>query len=500
MLKIITRENSFEPKKYTYKNTLVIGHDNWNDFGYCTNYRVYYCDQNGTVHEVGWLKIYNQKMDEESEDESENKWKKYSISSYLKNNTYIEELSENFCSLGQSLEFYRTLKKILPKSYKEILSRLRDIATNPAIKEQFKDCRGVRDSLLRETSAVKAFDEANEVINDIYAKHNMSFKYSFRPQYSNNKSELEFNFTKDNEYFPYRINAVIGKNGTGKTVMLGALANAISGNTDDYKEAFIGGRPSFYKVISMSYSIFDNFIKSKNSLAVKCSYEYCGIQTEDVGLQLVRPMSKAEIYRSCKLAYRNIEKKGRRDDWKKIITELLGEKELSNLEEQLKRESVDELQLSSGQNMIVLSISMAVERIENESILLIDEPETHLHPNALASLMRMLNMLLETYDSYAIIATHSPIILQEIPTNRVNVLERDNSLFTVRRPHDECFGAGISGIIDDVFEVRSSESCYKTYMREARKHMSEKEILEYFNNDLSVNALIYLQSISGDKK
>ena len=292
MLKIITVDNSFKPYDYKYKNTLVLGNDKWNDFGYYTNYHVYYCDQSGHVEEVGWIKIYNKKMDENSEGESEENWKKYTISHYLKNNTNIEKLSYNYCSLGQSLEFYRTLKGLLPESYKEVLLRLRDIATNPTIKEQFEDCRGVRNSLLREASAVKAFDEAIEVITDIYTRHNMSFKYSFGPQYSHNKSELEFNFTEDNEFFPYRINAVIGKNGTGKTVMLGALANAISGNTDDYKEAFIDGRPSFYKVISMSYSVFDNFIKSKKRLAVKCSYEYCGIQIEDEQLQLVRPMSK----------------------------------------------------------------------------------------------------------------------------------------------------------------------------------------------------------------
>ena len=50
--------------------------------------------------------------------------------------------------------------------------------------------------------------------------------------------------------------------------------------------------------------------------------------------------------------------------------------------------------------------------IEKESLILFDEPEIHLHPNAIANVMRMFSKLLEEYDSYAIFATHSPIILQ----------------------------------------------------------------------------------------
>ena len=49
--------------------------------------------------------------------------------------------------------------------------------------------------------------------------------------------------------------------------------------------------------------------------------------------------------------------------------------------------------------------------------LLFDEPELHLHQNATANTMRMFYRLLEEFNSYAIIATHSPLIIQEIPSN-----------------------------------------------------------------------------------
>ena len=104
-----------------------------------------------------------------------------------------------------------------------------------------------------------------------------------------------------------------------------------------------------------------------------------------------------------------------------------------------------------------------MQKIDKESIILFDEPELHLHPNAIANVMRMFNKILEEFNSYAIIATHSPIILQEIPSNNIIVLERiDNQPF-VRRPEIECFGENISLITRDIFDVTSKESYYQAF-------------------------------------
>ena len=147
--------------------------------------------------------------------------------------------------------------------------------------------------------------------------------------------------------------------------------------------------------------------------------------------------------------------------------------------------------------MLVLSMTLVIANIEKESLLLIDEPETHLHPNAIANLMRMLNLLLETYDSYAIIATHSPLVLQELPSSNIIILERDKDVLSVRPPVIECFGASVSNIIDDTFDVRSNESSYKTILKNALEYMSEEQVLQFFDNELSLNAMIYLRTIAG---
>lgn len=57
------------------------------------------------------------------------------------------------------------------------------------------------------------------------------------------------------------------------------------------------------------------------------------------------------------------------------------------------------------------------------SLLLFDEPETHLHPNMIFKLVKSLYKILETEESYAIIATHSPIIIQQVPSKNILIFE-----------------------------------------------------------------------------
>ena len=64
-----------------------------------------------------------------------------------------------------------------------------------------------------------------------------------------------------------------------------------------------------------------------------------------------------------------------------------------------------------GQYILLCTMTEVIATIEKESLLLFDEPELHLHPNAVANTLRMLYKLLEEYDSYAIFATHSPLIV-----------------------------------------------------------------------------------------
>src|SRR5690554_7214607 len=81
-----------------------------------------------------------------------------------------------------------------------------------------------------------------------------------------------------------------------------------------------------------------------------------------------------------------------------------------------------------------------VANIRNNTLILYDEPETHLHPNAISQLINTLFNLLERFDSYCIITTHSPIIIRELVSKNVYVFDRNDSFFNVKQLQIETYG------------------------------------------------------------
>lgn len=468
---------------FEFRNEIVLTYDNWDDFGYKTSFNMYYYDDDRNDIHIGSVKIYNRGRDEDAG----------SFGRHTRNyiDDEIESLSEDFCSLGQSLEYYNKLKSILPNEYMDILLRLNDIVANKEIRSIYENDSGVLTSLRRFSSAEKAYNEAISIIGDVQQKDkDISFTYRVTAPYDEAPVELSFDF-KRSEYMPYRINVLIGKNGTGKTQLLSKLANSLSGYTDEVeKEVFAGYRPPIDKVMSISYSAFDEFKKipkERSKDGKVFSYVYCGIQSEDGTLSLEQLKEKLER------AYETIQEKQREEIWSEILSELM-ETEHRQTVELIAQKRFNEVRLSSGQQILICTITELIASIENESVILFDEPEIHLHPNAIANVMRMFYKLLDRFNSYAIFSTHSPLILQEIPSQYIQVLNRVDNTLVVRKPEVECLGNNINDIIFDVFDVRSSESNYKEYLSNLSEKLSYEEILHMFNGRLSLNAMIYLKN------
>ena len=101
--------------------------------------------------------------------------------------------------------------------------------------------------------------------------------------------------------------------------------------------------------------------------------------------------------------------------------------------------------LSSGHSVVLLTISRLVELVEEKSLVL-DEPEGHLHPPLLSAFIRALSELLVNRNGVAIVATHSPVVLQEVPRSCACVLNRTGVALRADRPELETFGekVGIS--------------------------------------------------------
>lgn len=420
------------------------------------------------------------------------------------------QLDDSYCSLGQSLEYYKEISKLSANIRNQILNGLRDVATNDQIAEKFKDSYIFKASLLRFSQAEKAYKEGKKFFGRQDFNKILNFKFFCKVAQATKNHEVELDF-EEKDYLPYRINAFIGKNATGKTRVLTELASRLSGVVEN-RDNFVPARPSFSKIIAISYSAFDELYKpfdvkqEHNKTKVKTdredenilfSYVYCGLRTRK-GISSID-----ELENNFFSAYENVISAEREKQWEEIMKNVLEEEHFNLIdrirEAKIYKEPIGEslsTNLSSGQNILLSTMTEVISNIEYDSLLLFDEPEIHLHPNAIANFMRMFYRILDEFDSYAIISTHSPLIIQEIPSRYIRVFNRSLNTPYVEKLSNECFGENISNITNDVFEVREHESNYKTWFRKmVDQGLTKEEVQEIFDDNLSYNALVYLNSL-----
>lgn len=144
----------------------------------------------------------------------------------------------------------------------------------------------------------------------------------------------------------------------------------------------------------------------------------------------------------------------------------------------------------------MLALIQLIDRITERSLVILDEPENHLHPPLLAAFIRALSELLIDRNGVALIATHSPVILQEVPKSCVWKINRNGSEVRADRLEIESFGATIGALTREVFglEVRQS-GFHKMLIDEVKKGQDYESILEIFNNELGDEAKMLLKTL-----
>lgn len=118
--------------------------------------------------------------------------------------------------------------------------------------------------------------------------------------------------------------------------------------------------------------------------------------------------------------------------------------------------------MSSGQLSFFKFALLASLNIENGSFVLLDEPETHLHPSLISDFISLLDSILEKTGSYALIATHSPYFVREVTREQVHIFKKDaHGNIQIQKPRLKTFGANIGDISYFVFDEEHGNSLSK---------------------------------------
>lgn len=487
--------------------------DNWDDFSYKTTfYATIHLSREETI-ELGSVKIFEQNQQGGLTPLPRRPFRR---------------LGENFCSLGTELEYYEKLFKMGKPIYQAYLEGLQDAAYSDDIRARFEDFEGFQVSLLRFSGAERTISDASRLFTrkiSTARKKGRGFVMRFKTQVTAHSTPfiVDFNFRRKGP-LPNRINVLIGYNGTGKTRMLANLATVASGYGYSKKidllekraGRFIGTPPPFKSVVVVSYSAFDTFaIPGKTVLEKRrlesdggiFGYVYCGLRERIDGSdeEAYRLKNLEEIEQEFLIALKRIRKSERMSILLDILMPLLHDASFQRIGLTDFYSNRDELsllglyqQLSSGHKVVIKMMAELTAHLDdmNPTLVLIDEPETHLHPPLLAALLKSIRICLDQFDGYAVISTHSPVVLQETPSKYVQVLKRIGDSSQATQCSIETFGENISVITEEVFKFDDGSTDWHDTLKSLAFKHSADEIEEMFGRRLGFGARSYIASVT----
>lgn len=488
------RLDSFDPPgKYP---CFVLVADGWGD-GYAhIQFNLYYFQNVRDYDSYGLVKII--KHTSTMECSGENQY-------FVKNDGFPDDflrLPDEFCSLGQDEQYYKKIKNRFPNKYESVFLALNDVAVFPQIDDKFRNTE-YYSCLIREDKAERLVREAQLLLQGRKVADRYKFIYKFCPEYADNQVEFEFNFRDKTSLFQKRIYAVIGKNGVGKTYFVTQLPLDLS---DKDSSAFSPAKPILSKVISISNSSYDNFKRAKNT--AKLNYYHFGLTKNDGNGQVAK--NNDDFIKELLEATKKIRSYQRVVHLKSILEQLIFTDTVEDLFVTVHKNNRDSLDIDTAKLKIVLSklssgestllyLFMCLEaEMRYDSLLLLDEPETHLHPDAISELINALDEMLEEYESCCVMVTHSPLLVRELTSDCVYVMEREENSIVLRKPGVETIGSGLTTITDDIFGSRSVQRNYKKRLAELARYYNYDELKESLESDdvpLSLGIDVFLRSL-----
>lgn len=159
------------------------------------------------------------------------------------------------------------------------------------------------------------------------------------------------------------------------------------------------------------------------------------------------------------------------------------------------------IELSSGQRIFTYIVLSLLGDIDLNSLILIDEPELFLHPSLEIELIGLINSLLKTFNSKAILSTHSLVAVRETPSRAVHVLRyvTDTSgakSIQVTHPPFETLGGDLQRISSYVFGDQSTNKPFEDWLRTSlREAGSADALIEILGENINEELIIQIYAL-----
>lgn len=480
--------NLKKPSKYPciILNLLI----SWNDFGIVNNFYAFYLKDSETPKVyLGRVKIISKKN-----------WEQNRI---LEIPERFTSLPEEFISLGCSHEYYENLRDYLGEESFTICNDLRDVAIIEGLRKGYENNFFWSHSILRENESERMLRAANDILKRIDYRLKHRFIYNYIPSY-NNKCQINFDFNLDNKFFPKRVISIIGKNGVGKTTLIKRL---ISDYVNTKSENFNDLLPKFSIPILVTTSSLDNYYFTNEE---KKKFKHCSLLddknmpiSEEVQISYIK--AYLEDINSFDSKTNPIVRNAL-----EVISKLLPQEKENikievNTETKINISAITEIykRSSSGVKSLLFIMISILSNIKTDSLLILDEPELHLHPNFIALFIYTIYKLVDEYSSYAIIATHSPIVIREMKADDVYIMEREEQECRIRQTKFETLGADLTEITDEVFNTKEIPLHFiETIEKMKEMNFSKEEIIKNIQSnkrELSLSVELYIESLFSDE-
>lgn len=496
------------------KDKVFLQTDGWDDwFKFNTMYVAFYFDKEGGIHRIGEVKIGEFGLTSEKRTPN--------IPANFTN------LGGQFFSVGQDDSYYDTLNRLGEQFRNAFLTAMRDIALDSELFERALEEEVTGVSLLRSVSVHSVRGQYHRMAHGGARLTGYTFSYTPPPWGKDNNSPT-FTFEVIPEsYPPTNVHVLIGRNNVGKTYTVDQLTKALV-NQDQVDlgelqwkgEAIRRQSENFSNVVSITFSAFDPFEPlpvRQNKLSSAIQYHYIGLKHTSGDAKA--PKSADDLAKDFGWSVQAIfTHSAKRERWKNALAILESDPIFNQAEIWKLADENDELhnqyeaeqalvqlrerarhlykKLSSGHKIVVLTITRLVETLEERSLVLMDEPEAHLHPPLLSAFIRSLSNLLTNRNGVAIIATHSPVILQEVPKTCVWKISRVGREKKIARPDTETFGENVGALTHAIFGLEVTKSGFHKMVADAvEEGLSFDDILKRFDGQLGGEARGIAQSL-----